>query len=212
MRTLIVAASLIALAAPGVALAGQDAAPPAPDRVLTRADALAAADRRFDAIDTDHDGKISAAERAAMPQRGPGRMGGMPRGPNGETPSMRGPGGEGGAPRGPGGGARMLDQADADKDGVITRDEFRATAAANFDRQDANKDGKVDATERRQWRDRRMSQAKPHGGTITRAAFQARALARFDRMDLNKDGQLDPAERQKLHGQRMERRGPRAAG
>lgn len=194
MRSLIVAASLAAIALPGVAFAAQTT-PPAADRVTTRADALANADRRFDAIDTDRDGRISAAERAAMPHR-----------------PQRTLDGEARPPRGGGGGGRMLERADANRDGIVTREEFRAAAASAFDRQDANRDGRVDATERRQWRDRRMSRRGPEGGTITRAAFQARALARFDRIDANKDGQIDPAERYMAREKRIQRRGPRTAG
>lgn len=188
MRSLIVAASLAAIALPGVALAQQTSPPPGPDRVVTRADAMARADKRFDALDTDRDGKISAAERTAQ----------------------AGPAGEDGQRRR--GGGRMLERADANRDGVVTRGEFRAMAAAGFDRQDANRDGKIDAAERRQSREQRMSRRGAQGGTITRAAFQARALARFDRMDANKDGQIDPAERFMAREKRMQRHAPRTGG
>lgn len=141
MRSLIAAASLAGIALPAIVTA--QTPPPAPrpmaDGVLTRDEALARADRRFDALDTDRDGTISAAERAAMPQR--------PRGnDDGATPM-------------PGHrmGDRMLERADADKNGVITRAEFRAVAGRAFDRQDANRDGRVDAAERKQWRDQRMA-------------------------------------------------------
>ncbi len=186
MRSLIVAASLAAIALPGVALAAQTPPPPGSDRVVTRADAIARADQRFDALDTDRDGKISAAERAAQTgQDGPHRRGG----------------------------GRMLERADANRDGAVTRGEFRAMAAAGFDRQDLNHDGRVDAAERRQSREQRMSRRGPQsGGTITRAAFQARALARFDRMDANKDGQIDPAERFMAREKRMQRHAPRTGG
>ncbi|KQM12923.1 hypothetical protein ASE73_13125 [Sphingomonas sp. Leaf24] len=187
MRSFIVAASLAAIAMPGMAFAAQTP-PPGPDRAVTRADAMARADQRFDALDTDRDGKISATERAVA----------------------AGPAGEDG-PRRRGGG-RMLERADANRDGVVTRGEFRAMAAAGFDRQDVNRDGKVDAAERRQGREQRMSRRGQQGGTITRAAFQARALARFERMDVNKDGQIDPAERFMVREKRMQRRAPHVAG
>lgn len=142
MRSLIAAASLAGIALPGV-LTAQTPPQPAPrpmaDDVLTREEALARADRRFDALDTDHDGTISAAERAAMPQRPRGTV-------DGATPMPGRPMGD-----------RMLERADADRNGVITREEFRAVAARAFDRQDANHDGRVDATERRQWRKQRMA-------------------------------------------------------
>ncbi|KQM85043.1 hypothetical protein ASE67_15295 [Sphingomonas sp. Leaf23] len=143
MRSLIVAASLAGIALPTIVTAQTAPQPPRPmaDGVLTREEALARADRRFDALDTDRDGRISAAERAAQPER--------PRGTaDGQTPM---PG------RGHHGGGRMLERADADKDGVVTREEFRAVATRMFDRQDANHDGRVDAAERKQWRDQRMA-------------------------------------------------------
>jgi len=146
MRPLIAAALLAGIALPAIVTA--QTPPPAPrpmaDGVLTREEAIARADRRFDALDSDHDGTISAAERAAMPQR--------PRGTaDGSTPMPGRP--MPGHPMGD----RMLERADADKNGVITREELRAVAARAFDRQDANHDGRVDAAEREQWREQRMS-------------------------------------------------------
>ncbi len=147
MRPLFLVASLIAFAAPGAVMAQQPVPQPRPmaDGTLTRAEALARADQRFDAIDTDRDGRISAAERAALPQRGPRPAA------DGAAPPPPPPGG----PRGFGGG-RMLERADANRDGFVSREEFRAQAAAQFDRQDLNKDGQVDAAERQQLRQQRM--------------------------------------------------------
>ena len=142
MRSLIAAASLAGIALPAALTAQTPPAPrPMADGVLTRDEALARADRRFDAIDADHDGKISPAERAALPQRPRGTVDGV-------TPM---PG------RARGMGDRMLERANADKDGIVTREEFRAVAGRAFDRQDANHDGRVDAAERKQWRDQRMA-------------------------------------------------------
>ncbi|MBV8237192.1 MAG: hypothetical protein JO221_00340, partial [Sphingomonas sp.] len=70
---------LLALTLGSAALAGMpsfafaQAAPPAAaaphermrDRTVTREEALARADRMFDAIDTNHDGKITPDERKA---------------------------------------------------------------------------------------------------------------------------------------------------
>lgn len=41
----------------------------------------------------------------------------------------------------------FLDQFDANKDGVIAKDEFRAPTLANFDRMDGNKDGTLSLAE-----------------------------------------------------------------
>lgn len=150
MRSLIAAAALAGIALPAIVTA--QTPPPAPrpmaDGVLTREEAVARADRRFDALDTDRDGRISAAERAAMPERPRGTV-------DGATPM---PG------RGRHMGDRMLERADTNKDGMVTRDEFRAVATRMFDRQDANKDGRIDAAERKQWRDQRMAR---RGGEAT---------------------------------------------
>ncbi|MGN5374541.1 EF-hand domain-containing protein [Sphingomonas hankookensis] len=131
MRSLIVAASLAGIALPGIVVAQTPPSSPRPmaDGVLTRAEAVANADRRFDRLDTDRDGRISAAER-------------QPQGDDGATPGR--------------GGGRMLERADANRDGVITREEFRAAAMRMFDRQDTNKDGRIDAAERQQSRQQRM--------------------------------------------------------
>ncbi|KQM66555.1 MULTISPECIES: EF-hand domain-containing protein [unclassified Sphingomonas] len=143
MRSLIAAASLAGIALPAIVTA--QTPPPAPkpmaDGVLTREEAVTRADRRFDALDTDRDGKISAAERAALPERPRGTV-------DGQTPM---PG------RSRHMGDRMLERADANKDGVVTREEFRAVATRMFDRQDVNHDGRIDAAERKQWRDQRMA-------------------------------------------------------
>lgn len=62
----------------------------------------------------------------------------------------------GGPMRGPDGGMMA---ADADRDGVITREEAITQAAERFDRMDANRDGRIDRAEIDQmhdaWRDRR---------------------------------------------------------
>ncbi len=154
MRPLLLAASILATAVSGMAVAGQvppaapaPAAAPAADAVLTRADALARADQRFALIDTDHDGRISAAERTAMPQQ--------PRGPAGDRPAAPGPEGRGGG--------RALERADANSDGVVTREEFAAQAGTMFDRQDLNKDGKVDEAERQKLREQRMERRGERG-------------------------------------------------
>ncbi|GAA0666256.1 hypothetical protein GCM10009102_15180 [Sphingomonas insulae] len=49
------------------------------DAVLTRADAVQRAGKRFDRLDTNHDGKLDAAEMAAgRPMRGARQAGAMP--------------------------------------------------------------------------------------------------------------------------------------
>lgn len=84
------------------------------DGVITRQEWMA----RFDRLDTDHDGKLTAAERRAdRPMR--------PRRPAGDRP-------EGGRDR------AMPD---------MTREQYLARAAQRFDQMDANHDGTIDAAE-----------------------------------------------------------------
>lgn len=105
------------------------------------------------------------------PDGGPG-MGGPGGGPGGGPDDPGGPGMDG--PHGPGGpgmdgpgkdgpeghgrhgmrgmhgmrGGMMMAMADANHDGVVTKDEFMAAAMKHFDQADANHDGKVTAEER----------------------------------------------------------------
>lgn len=94
------------------------------------------------------------------------------------------------APRGP-----ML-HADANKDGVVTREEVVADADARFAKGDTNKDGQISAEERRAARPHRgpgdPGQQLGTTGQGDREARRAKMLARFD---TDKDGTLSDAER-----------------
>lgn len=151
----------IAVAQPG----GQrDTAAP-----MTRADAVARADARFDRMDADKDGKLTPQDRAvrgkdradrmfaALDTDGNGQIsraefdaGRDKRMDRREAHDGRGKGmGRMGhrGPGGPGMGA-MRGKMDADGDKIVTREEFQAQALAMFDRADANKDGTVTPEER----------------------------------------------------------------
>ena len=154
--------------------AAREAAPPAPpppggplmsadadgDGVVTREEAIAAADRRFAEMDTDHDGKIEARERRAHRDRHrpmhPGPDGDGPPPPpdrNGSAPPPPPPpppGFDRDAPPPPDAGRhdgrrhhgrrpRLRDE---------TQAQFRERALKLFDRADTNHDGRVDARER----------------------------------------------------------------
>lgn len=100
MKTLILTAALASSAIAGAAFAQTSPPPPAGqppmygkhhghddmngDGVVTRDEFIAAATRRFDRMDTNHDGKLDQAERDAMRQRRMARSGDM--GPDGGTP------------------------------------------------------------------------------------------------------------------------------
>ncbi|WP_287980612.1 hypothetical protein [Sphingomonas sp.] len=123
------------------------------------------------------------------------------------------------SPPPPPGGAMM--RADANHDGVVTRDEALAEAGARFDAMDANHDGSLSAAERQafrasmraHWRGQMTGNAAPppappappappqpaaggndDGPAVARADYVARAGMRFDRMDANHDGKLDATE------------------
>ena len=134
----IVGLATAGLGAPAFAQGGPPADPHG-DATVTRADELVAIGARFDALDTNKDGSLSADELAAgAPAGGPG-----------------GPGGRGG--RGPGG------RADADGDGKVSKDEYVTSQLRRFDAQDADKDGKLTKAERDAARERR-GQGGPGGG------------------------------------------------
>ncbi|WP_375286097.1 hypothetical protein [Sphingomonas sp.] len=84
-----------------------------------------------------------------------------------------------------------LMRADANKDGVITRDEARAAADAMFARFDRNNDGRLTAEEMPRRHARADARPKRE---VSQAQFERKAMRRFDRIDANKDGQIAKAE------------------
>jgi Ca2+-binding EF-hand superfamily protein len=121
-------------------------------------------------------------------------------------------------------GPRGLFQADANSDGVLTRQEFDAGRDAHFTRLDANNDGQLSREEMRAMRGhhhRRMRGGMHslrgadanNDGNITREEFLARPMQHFDRLDANDDGVISAderpqrPERQAQSGERRERGG-----
>ncbi|MGH6952391.1 MAG: hypothetical protein ACREH4_16125, partial [Vitreimonas sp.] len=122
-------------------------------------------------------------------------------------------------------GRHGLFQADANTDGVLTRQEFDAGRTAHFTRLDANSDGQLSREEMRAMRGERHhrggrgGRGGMHGlrgadanndGNITRDEFLARPLEHFDRLDANNDGVIGAAERpqrpeRQAQGERRER-------
>lgn len=110
------------------------------DGVLNDADREARKKQRFDALDSDGNGVLSREEFAAA---GPGRMGhGRHGADDGDGGKRHGMGHHGG----PGG--KMMEKADANGDGSVSKAEFDAAHMAMFDKADANRDGKVTREER----------------------------------------------------------------
>ena len=155
MNRVFLAAALASASFMTVALVGPTTAQTAPapkgdangDGVLTRDEAMAQADARFDRMDANRDGKLTPDEM--RPHRPMGESGATP-------PPPPPPPADGAAPPPPGAGGRgerMFARLDTNSDGVIDREEYRALAAQRFDRMDTNKDGKIDAAERQAARD-----------------------------------------------------------
>lgn len=104
-----------------------------------------------------------------------------------------------------GDGMKLLTGADANGDGVVTRDEYARARAANFARLDRNKDGAISKADFK-----RLARFKPDAarrldaliaamdtnqdGTATRAEFEAAPMPLFDRADANGDGRIDANE------------------
>jgi hypothetical protein len=121
------------------------------DGKLDQADRDLGIQQRFDCIDTNHDGQISREEFAAAQTRGPAGPG-RGHGAAGQSGAggKCGPGGWGarGKGHGPMGQGGMMRMADANHDGVITKDEFVSAALKRFDAADTNHDGKLTPQER----------------------------------------------------------------
>ena len=152
--------------------------------IVSKTEAVAAADARFAKMDANGDGKISVEDRSAMTKKHftdmdtdkngsisetefnaahAERMAmrdGMRDGMGDHHKGGRHHGGRDGRPGhggqdGMGGGAMgLMQNADKDGDKAVTRAEFRAAAEARFATADANKDGSLSATERQAQRDK----------------------------------------------------------
>ena len=100
---------------------------------------------------------------------------------------------------------RVLDRADTNRDGVITREEFHAARERLFAKLDRNSDGYIDTSDRsgrligrRKVQERLASlvtQLDADGdGRVSRAEFVDGPMPLFDRADTDHNGQLSKAE------------------
>lgn len=147
------------------------------DGRIDTTEAIGATDRRFDTLDTNHDGHLTAAELGANGGRR-----------SITTAELR------------------LDKLDTNHDDVVDRAEFRANAQRRFARIDATGDGTADAAEiaespaareRVAHRADRLVQRLDvnHDGLVSQAEFLAGARERFAKLDRNGDGALTAADR-----------------
>lgn len=210
MKKFLTTAAIGAMLTAGAAVAMQSQAPTAPKQPVSKAEMLARADARFDRLDTNKDGQLSAEERKAGAEAARAAMAEKK---GGELQDFMP-----GARRGGGGmGERMLARFDTNGDGLISKAENRAMAEARFARMDADKDGTVEAGEgRKGWGKRgegRGGKAKGmrggrgggagmmmadtnKDGAISKAEFDAQSAQRFAKLDTNKDGKIDATEMQ----------------
>ena len=99
----------------------------------------------------------------------------------------------------------LFEQADANSDGSISRDEFRAARAAKFSKRDQNSDGYLDEADlpKRAASRPRVSEAfaamrtqfdSSGDGKVTKEEFIEGAMPLFDKVDSDKNGVLDAKE------------------
>ena len=93
-----------------------------------RATALASAEKAFNRMDQNSDGKFDIAETTAVLQARAAK--------NGKTFKRKAAG-------------RMISRSDGNGDGSVTLDEFKTAAGTRFDSTDANKNGTIDLNEGR---------------------------------------------------------------
>lgn len=144
MKNLLTASAIAALLAAGVAIAMQNETPTAPKRPVTKAQMLERADARFDRMDTNKDGQLTAEERKAGAEAA--------RAMKAERKSGEMADFAPGAGRRGGMGARMMARIDTNGDGTISKAENRAAIEARFTRMDANGNGVIEPEERRSGR------------------------------------------------------------
>ena len=138
---MIIFGAVAALTFTGTASAQQPV--PAPTGDISRAAAIADAERRFAQLDTNRNGTLEREEmRKAFEQRRAGRGDGARQG----GPDRRRPDG----PRA--GGPRNA--------GPVTLDQFRARAEQRFDRLDLDRNGVITAAEREQLRAQRSARSR----------------------------------------------------
>lgn len=168
----LVAGALVAAA--GMASAQPNAQARGPAAEVTRDQALARADQRFQRLDANRDGRITAEElrqvaQARMAQRQERRT----------------------ARQG-----QMFDRLDADRNGQISREEFSQRRELRGERRErrgmrGQRGGRGGAMAMRGMGQRMLGA----DGVLTAEEFRAQALRRFEMLDSNRDGRITADER-----------------
>jgi Ca2+-binding EF-hand superfamily protein len=103
-------------------------------------------------------------------------------------------------------GAAVMQAADTNGDGAVSREEFLAARTQQFTRRDRNQDGFLDAADtgnraatrpRQAMADRMQGRMDNNGdGKVSKEEFLNLALTMFDRMDKDRNGSIDAKESQ----------------
>lgn len=175
------------------------------DGKATRDEFMQSVDKHFAEFDLDSDGRITD-EDLPPAMRGRGVLAG-------NTDRLR-----------RGFGRRILTLlrgADADQDGIVTREEVMAAAERRFTVLDRSVDGTLDKADvdafRKETADYRVKRfihryGATAGGQVTRDQFFAKAKERFARLDRNSDGTISRGERRGRKGHGWRRRGGQERG
>ncbi len=145
------------------------AAPGMTDAAVTKADAMAKADKMFARMDANNDGALNQADRAAKMKQRFAKLDADSNGSVNEAEFVaahearmdkradrremrgerKGGGHKGHRMGGRGGGLKMLAMADTNGDKSVTKAEFQTAAEARFAKADTNNDGTISADERK---------------------------------------------------------------
>ena len=229
MHRIVFGATALMLAVPAIAQmqVPPQIAPPMAQRMdmtQTRDQAVARVREHFARMDVNRDGFVAGDEMKSMrgQHQGMGAMGER-RGRGGNRMAMNGAMGNPGA---------AFDRLDANRDGMISRDEFAKAREMRVERKvvisgapGAGMVGEhrgMNKMHRMNGGGRGMGGGRMGGGGMMRMADLDRdgrvslqeattsALQRFDRVDANRDGRITPDERRQQREQRKAMRAPKA--
>ncbi len=222
MKRILLGAAALAVAIPAMAqVQGQAAiAPMAPRADIThsRDQGVAKVRDHFARMDANRDGFVAGDEMQAMR----GQHQGMKR----QMGEQRGRGGDRMADRGRVGGdpTAAFDRLDANRDGMISRDEFGRARETRIERKvvmNGAPGAAMDGNHQGMRKMHRMGGGRMGGGMMKMADINrdgrvslqeatTSALQRFDRVDANRDGRITPDERRQNREQRKQMRAPKA--